>query len=490
MVLFRGKFVILPELRYRWTYLGETNMKSHDKIPEKKSTDISRRDFIGGAAAVTAFTIVPRYVLGAPRNIQPSEKVNIACIGVGDQGSRDMKSFLDKADVQIVAVCDVDAGNRDRARQTVEQKYGNKSCAAYSDFRTMLEKQKDFDAVLVVTPDHSHAIVSMTAMKAGKHVYCQKPLTHTVFEARKLAEAAREYKVATQLGTANQASEGSRLLREWLWDGAIGPVREVHNWSNRPIWPQDIDRPADTPPVPPALDWDLWLGPAPYRPYHPIYLPLVWRGWWDFGTGALGDMGCYSFDTIFRALKLEHPVGVEAGCSAYSPKMWAPLEINKETYPRASMIRYEFPARGDMPAVKLIWYDGGLMPPEPEEMQGQKMPIEGLLFVGDKGKILSDFSGGSPMLIPDSKMRSYKQPPKTIPRSIGHHEEWLRACRGGEPAGANFEFSAVVTQALLLGNVAIRAHRKLYWDGPNMKVTNIPEANKLLHCSYRDGWQL
>jgi len=450
----------------------------------------SRRDFMGGATAVAAFTIVPRHVLGGPGRPAPSKKINIACIGVGDQGTRDMKSFLAKPDVQIVAVCDVDTNNRNRARDIVNERYGNQDCAAYNNFHEMLEKRKDIEAVLVVTPDHTHAVVSITVMKMGKHVYCQKPLTHTVYEAHKMAETARKYRVATQLGTVNQESEDSRLLREWIWDGAIGPVREVHNWSNRPIWPQGIARPKETPPVPSTLDWDLWLGPAPHRPYHPAYLPLVWRGWWDFGTGALGDMGCYSFDTIFRVLKLGHPASVEASGSAYSPRMWARLEVNKETYPRASVIRWDFPARRNMPPVKVFWYDGGMLPPKPDEMQGREAAIEGLLFVGDKGKILCGFSGGNPKLIPESKMSAYKPPPETLPRSIGHHNEWLRACKGGEPAGANFEFSALVTKALLLGNAALRTRRKLYWDGPNLKVTNVPEANQYIHCRYRRGWTL
>jgi len=401
-----------------------------------------------------------------------------------------MKTFLGKAGVRIVAVCDVDTNNRNRARDIVNEKYGNSDCAAYNNFREMLGKRKDIEAVLVVTPDHTHAAVSITAMKMRKHVYCQKPLTHTVFEAHKMAEAARKYKVATQLGTVNQASEGSRLLREWIWDGAIGPVREVHNWSNRPIWPQGIDRPKEEPPVPPTLDWDLWLGPAPYRPYHPAYLPLVWRGWWDFGTGALGDMGCYSFDTIFRVLKLGHPTSVEASGSAFAPRMWDKLQVNSETYPRASVIRWQFPARTDMSPVTVTWYDGGMLPPKPDELDGQDLSIEGLLFVGDKGKILCGFSGSNPRLIPDSRARAYKPPPKTLPRSIGHHDEWLRACRGGEPGGANFEYSGLITKALLLGNVALRTRRKLYWDGPNLKVTNVPEANEYIHCRYRQGWTL
>ncbi len=452
--------------------------------------ELSRRDFIGGTAAAAAFTIVPGSVLAGARRVPPSEKINLGCIGVGDQGTRDMKSFLAKDSVRILAVCDVDANHRKMAKGIVDEKYNNRDCRAYNDYREMLEKHKDIDAVLVVTPDHTHAAISIAAMKAGKHVYCQKPLTHTVLEARKMAENARKYKVATQLGTVNQASEDSRLLCEWIWAGAIGAVREVHNWSNRPIWPQGIDRPTETPPVPATLDWDRWLGPAPHRPYHPAYLPLVWRGWLDFGTGALGDMGCYSFDTIFRVMKLAHPTSVEASGSAFTPKMWNQLHINTETYPRASVIRWQFPARADMPPVTVTWYDGGMYPPEPDELEGRQLHREGLLFVGDKGKILCGFSGGSPRLIPESKMQAFKQPPKTLPRSIGHHDEWLRACRGGKPAGAKFLFSGLVTQALLLGNVALRTRRKLYWDGPNFKVTNIPEANKYLHCEYRRPWTL
>ncbi|MHC4460211.1 MAG: Gfo/Idh/MocA family protein [Planctomycetota bacterium] len=465
-------------------------MKDQKKTTKQQNRKFSRRDFMGGAAATAALTIVPRHVLGGRGRPAPSEKINVACIGVGDQGTRDMKSFLAKPDVRIVAVCDVDTNNRNRARDIVNEKYGNQDCAAYNNFQEMLEKRKDIVAVLVVTPDHTHAVVSITAMKMGKHVYCQKPLTHTVFEAHKMAEIAGKYKVATQLGTANQATEDSRLLREWIWDGAIGPVREVHNWSNRPIWPQGIDRPKETPPVPFTLDWDLWLGPAPHRPYHPAYLPLVWRGWWDFGTGALGDMGCYSFDTIFRVLKLGHPTSVEGSGSAYAPRMWDQLQVNSETYPRASVIRWQFPARPNMPLVTVIWYDGGMLPPKPDEMHDQDLSREGLLFVGDKGKILCGFSGSNPGLIPESKMKAYKPPPKTLPRSIGHHNEWLRACKDGEPAGANFEFSGLVTKALLLGNVALRTRKKLFWDGPNMKVTNMPEANQYIHCPYRQGWTL
>ena len=459
---------------------------------EENGGRISRRAFVGGAAATAAaFTVVPRRVLSRSPSTPPSEKITMAAVGVGDQGKRDLGRFLARADVRFLAVCDVDANNRNAARDTVNREYNTRDCAAYNDFRELLAAEKDLDAVLAVVPDHSHAVVSMAALKAGKHVYCQKPFTHSVYEAHKLAEAARETKLATQLGTANQAGEGRRLVQEWIEDGAIGDVREVHIWSNRPFWPQGIDRPADTPPVPPTLDWDLWLGPAPYRSYHPAYLPLVFRGWWDFGTGALGDMGCYALDTVFRVLKLKHPTSVEASGSCFARKMWDRLEMNRETFPRASLVRWEFPAREKMPPVIVVWYDGGLKPPRPRELEAdQPLGDEGMYFAGEKGTMMTGFSGNEPRLIPDARMKAYRKPSERIPRSVGHHTEWILACKGGEPAGANFEFSALVTKALLLGNVALRAGKKLDWDGPNIRVTNVPDANRYLHREYRSGWTL
>jgi len=460
----------------------------------------SRRDFLKYVGGVAAFNIVPRYALGGDGNIPPSEKLNIACIGVGDQGTRVMTGYLKRPQVQVVAVCDVnEAGSnyprgatlgREPARQEVDKYYGEnrpsgtyRGCAAYKDFRELLANGKDIDAVLVATPDHWHAAISLEAMKAGKHVHCQKPMTHSVYEARRLAEAAKKYKVATQVFTAIQASESTRLLSEWILAGAIGPVREVHNWSNRPIWPQGIERPTDTPPVPAGFDWDLWIGPAPYRPYNPAYHPFNWRGWQDFGTGALGDMGCYSFDTIFRVLELKAPGTVKASSSG----------INSETYPRASVVTYGFPARGDMPAVTLTWYDGGRKPPRPIELEAGKDMGDGnggILFVGDNGKILCDFQGSNPRIIPDAKMQAFKQPPQTLPRSIGHDEEWIEACKGGKPGGANFEIAGPITEALLLGNVALRFKEPLEWDSSSLKVLNIPEANKFIQRDYRQGWTL
>ena len=446
---------------------------------EKK--ELSRRDFLGTAAAVAAFTVVPRHVLGGSGHNPPSEKLNIAGIGVGGRGA----SVLAGVESQnIVALCDVDWS---RAAATFKR---YPSAKQYLDFRRMLDnEEKNIDAVTVATPDHVHTVASMAAIKRGKHVYCEKPLTHSVYEARKLAEAAREHKVATQMGNQGQASEETRLMCEYIWDGAIGPVREVHVWTDRPLrglndvyWPQGVGRPEDTPAVPEQLDWDLWLGPAPYRPYHPAYVPFKWRGWWDFGTGALGDIGCHSIDPVFRALKLGHPTSVQATSTL----------VNTETYPVASMVHYQFPARSDMPPVKLTWYDGGLRPPRPDELdQGEQMGTGGTLFVGDKGKMLGH------RLIPQSRAREYGKPPQVLPRSPGHFVEWIEACKGGKPAGSNFDHAGPLAEAVLLGNVALRpelretlTRTELLWDGPGMKITNVPEANEFLHREYREGWTL
>ena len=430
-------------------------------------------------AAATLFSIVPRHIIGRGF-VPPSEKINIAGIGIGGQGRHDVSQFKND---NIVALCDVDDRHAAKTFQS------HPKAKRYRDFRVMLEKQKEIDAVIVATPDHMHAIVSMTAIKMGKHVYCEKPLTHTVYEARKLAEAAREHKVATQMGNQGQASERTRQLSEMIWDGAIGPVREVHVWTDRPLrglfevyWPQGVNRPKETPPSPATLDFDLWLGPAPVRPYHPAYLPFRWRGWWDFGTGALGDIGCHAMDPIFRALKLGHPTSVDASSTL----------VNEETYPAASTVRYQFPARGEMPPVQLTWYDGGLRPARPLELdEGSRMDTGGTLFIGDKGKMLNG------VLIPRTKRMAYRQPPKTLPRSVGHYEEWAVACKGGKPAGSNFDFAGHLTEVVLLGNIALRKDLKeavskkgLKWDGPNLKITNLPEANEYIHKSYREGWEL
>jgi len=465
-------------------------MKDRKRTNKQHDTKISRRSFLGGAAAVAAFTIVPRHVLGGPGYTSPSEKLNIAGIGVGGMGKNNIANLSSE---NIVALCDVD----EEYAAPVFNCYPK--AKKYRDFRKMLEKQKDVDAVVIATPDHTHAVIAMAAMQMGKHVYVQKPLTYSVYEARVLTEAARKYKVATQMGNQGHSGEGIRLICEWIWDGAIGPVREVHAWTNRPIWPQGIDRPKDTPPVPDTLAWDLWLGPAPVRPYHPAYLPLFWRGWWDFGTGALGDMACHILDPVFWALKLKYPISVEASIASTRRKTesgWTKLVVNTETYPNASIVRYKFPARGDMPPVKLTWYDGGLLPPRPEELEpGRQMGDSGVIFVGGKGKLMCGTYGDGPRLVPETKMKEYKRPEKTLPRIDGgvegHEKDWARACKGGKPASSNFDYSGPLTETVVMGNLAIHyPGRKLEWDGQNMKVTNFPEANEYVRRRYRDGWTL
>jgi predicted dehydrogenase len=445
---------------------------------------ISRRAFLTSGTAVSSFLFLPGSVVLAAGETSPNNKLNIAGVGIGGQGGNDIAEVSAE---NIVALCDVDWKY---AAHTFAK---HPKAKKYKDFREMLEKEKGIDAVVVGTPDHNHAIVSITALKAGKHVYCEKPLTRTVFEARAVARAAREAKVATQMGNQGMAFEGNRLINEWIWDGAIGPVREVHVWSDRPThrgklplwWAQGIERPADTPPVPETLDWDLWLGPAPYRPYHPAYVPFRWRGWWDFGSGGLGDMGIHNLAPVFSALKLGAPTSVQGSSTPVFP----------ETVPLAAMVHYEFPARGDMPSVQLHWYDGGLLPERPRELEENKPldPEDGIIFVGDKGKMLvTGWGGEHPRLIPESRDREYKRPPRSLPRAPeGHYREWVEACKHGTPTRSNFDFAGPLTEAVLLGSVCIHnGGEKLTWDSENLKFTNDPDANKLLHYEYRKGWSL
>ena len=448
---------------------------------------MNRREFLGStvAASTAAFTIVPRHVLGGSSYTPPSDKLNIAGIGIGGKG-KDNLEVCAKAGENIVALCDVD---EDYAGDVFKQYPDAK---VYKDFRVMLEKQKDIDAVIVATPDHSHAVIAMTAMQLGKHVYLQKPLTRTVYEARKLTEAAGKYKVATQMGNQGHSQDSVRMLTEWIWDAAIGKIHEVHAWTDRPWWQQGIYRPYEKPDVPESLDWDLWLGPAPYRPYHPQYLPWVWRGWWDYGSGALGDMGCHTLDAVFTSLKLKYPTSIEA-CS---PKIYARRSVVKETLketaPVSSIVRYQFPARENMPSLKLVWYDGGLMPPRPEELEPErKLGDNGLIFIGDKGTILSDIYGEGARIIPETKMKAYKLPPKILPRIEGSHEEnWIQACKGGEPACSKFEYSGPFTESVLLGNLAIQVEQQLEWNAEKMQVTNVDEANQYINPPYREGWSI
>jgi len=435
---------------------------------EKKK--ISRREFLGGTAAAAAFTIVPRYVLGGPGRTAPSEKLNIACIGVSGMGASDVGQVSTE---NIVALCDVDLQH---AAGTFERFAAAKK---YRDFREMLEKEnKNIDAVTVSTPDNTHAVAAMMAIKMGKHVYCQKPLAHDMYEVRKLTEAAREHKVMTQMGIQLHAENCVKYVVEFIKSGVIGKVRRVDLWSGKD-WGGGT-RPKETPPVPQTLDWDLWLGPAPYRPYHPTYLPGEWRRWWDFGTGTLGDMGCHIIDPAWWTLDLTYPTSVEA----------EPGPFNEETYPQKTVVRCEFPARGDLPPVTLTWYDGANQPPRPQELEKERnLPDQGGLYYGEKGTILAPH-GGNPRLIPESKMKGFKLPEPSLPREVNHYQDWIRACKGGPKPLANFDYSGPLTETILLGNVAARAGQKLAWDGPNFKVTNLPEADKYLRRQYRQGWTL
>ena len=437
---------------------------------------LNRRQFLAGTAAAAAFTIVPRHVLGGPAGNAPSNKLNIASVGVGGMGSGDIRNVPSE---NVVAICDVERRHVDNALKQFP------NATPHSDFRKMLETQKGIDAVMVATPDHNHAVVSITAMKMGKHVFCQKPLAHSVYECRKMADVAREMKVATQMGNQGQATEEARLISELIWAGALGTVREVHAWSNRypPISPRGIPRPKDTPPVPPTMDWNLWLGPSPERPYHPCYAPFAWRGWWDFGTGVLGDIGCHQLSAVFKALKLGHPTSVEACSSNHQ----CPPEVTNETAPIASITRYTFPAAGDRAAVTILWYDGGMMPPRPEELEAdRKFGVDdGLMIVGDKGKMLGH------RLIPETRAKEVGKPPQVLERSPGHYKEWIDACKGGKPAGSNFvDHAGHLATVVLLGNIAIRTKEKLLWDGPNLRVTNCEAANAFINPPYRQGWSL
>jgi predicted dehydrogenase len=444
------------------------------KMTKDKNKTISRRQFMGGAAAAAmAFTIVPSHVLAQP----PSNKLNIAGVGIGGMGGSNVRACRDE---NIVALCDVD------------EKYAGKVFQSYPkakvwfDFREMLDKQKDIEAVIVATPDHLHAVVSMEAMKRGKHVYCQKPLTRLVAEARALTEAARKYKVVTQMGNQGHSGGGVRDICEWIWDGAIGEIREVHAWTNRPVWPQGIDRPKETPPVPETMHWDLWIGPAPTRPYNPCYAPFAWRGWWDFGGGALADMACHVLDPVFWALKLKYPLSVQASCTS----------VNDETFPLASIVHYEFPAREGMPPVKVHWYDGGLKPEKPEALGNMQIgqAASNVLFMGSKGVLRCGEYGDDPHLFPLSLMREYKRPPKTLERvNTSHEGNWIDACKTGGKATSNFDYSGPLTEMVTMGNLAIRPEnvgKKLEWDGENMRVTNEEKANDYVHPHYREGWSL
>jgi predicted dehydrogenase len=452
-----------------------------DNSKKPGRTGMSRRGFIGlSATAAAGFSIVPRTVLGGPGFTPPSDMVNVAGIGIGGMGKNNVSNCKDIAN--IYALCDVD---HDYAAPVFKE---YPKAKIYQDFRKLLENEQELDAVIIATPDHTHAVIAAMAMKAGKHVYCQKPLTYSIYEARRLAEIAKETGVVTQMGNQGHASEDGRLICEWIAAGAIGNVTEVHCWTNRPVWPQgNINRPKEIPSVPATLDWNLWLGPAPFKPYHPDVCHFVWRGWRDYGTGALGDMGAHIIDHPYWALNLSAPKSVEASSTEYSD----------DAYPEASYITYEFAARGNVPPLKLYWSDGGITPSRPDVLEdGRRMGTggSGVIYYGDKGAMMHGTYGRGPRLIPEAAMRDFKRPEPTIPRSPGIEAEWIEAIKDrSKKTTTHFGYSGPLTETMLLGNVAVfmqDANTRLYWDSKNMKVTNNEEANKYVGYDYRTGWSL
>ncbi len=461
-----------------------------------RSGGVSRRDLLAGAAGMALATLVPRHVLGGAGQTAPSDKVTLAGVGVGGVGYSQLQ-HCEGAGFQLAVLCDCDDVYAKKAFDRWPQ------ARRYRDYREMFQAEGDkIDAVYCGTPDHTHAVIVREALRHKKHVQCVKPLTRTIDESRVLMDAARQAGVATQVTAAPSTSLGAKALCDMIWKGAIGEIREVCCWSNRPIWPQGMARPEGEDPVPESLDWDLWLGPAPERPfkeawpedhlalkqgglkhYKGVYHPFNFRGWFDFGTGALGDMGCHHFNTMFRALKLGHPTSVEASSTRLLP----------ETHPLAARVTWEFPAREGLPPVTLTWYDGGLKPPRPAELEpGRRLPDQGNLYIGSKGKILGGTSDGR--IIPEERMQQYMA--ASTATSSGSYRrniipsEWLAACRGGPPANCNFDVAGLLTEIVLLGNIAIRTRKKLDWDAEQMRFTNDEQANQYIREEYRSGWSL
>jgi predicted dehydrogenase len=439
---------------------------------------VSRRDFVGSSAAAAAFTIVPRHVLGGAGYVAPSDKLNIACIGVGGMGKSDVDGVSGE---NVYALCDVD-------QKAAEESYRKHPKAKrYTDYREMLSREAgNIDAVTVSTPDHSHAAAAMLALKANKHTYCQKPLARTLHEVRALATQARKTKVSTQMGNQGHTFDGTKQLREYVEAGAIGTVREIHYWTNRPIWPQGIDRPTELHTPAPTLDWNLWLGPAADRPYHPAYAPFRWRGWWEFGTGALGDMACHGMDAAFWILDLGYPDRIIPESTA----------LYTESAPKASRVEYHFAAKGSRSAVRVYWRDGDFRPPRPlalpAESQWPIADIGGQLWVGDDGMIVAGMYGENPKLLDpvrDAELKA-NPPAEKYPRSKGVYQEWIEACKGGAPAQSTFDGHAgALTEMVLLGCLAVRSGKTLEMNSAGA-ITNVKLPQEWTTPVYRKGWEL
>ena len=454
-----------------------------------------RRTALAAGLVTCSFPYVGR-VLGA------NDRINVACIGVGGKGDSD-SSDAASCGGNIVAICDADTNQTEAKAKEFAEKHPQFKFKKYQDYRKMLDEMgKDIDAVTVSTPDHHHGVASLRAMKMGKHCFCQKPLVQTVYEARQMREVAKKKKLATQMGNQGSSENGLRRAVEVIQAGVIGKPLEIHVWTNRPIWPQGLDRPAGQDPVPPTLDWDVWLGPAPVRPFKKgVYHPFAWRGWYDFGTGALGDMACHTVNMPFRACNLGFPNVVE--CEASS-------QLYPETFPKTSRIRFEFPKRGDLPPLKFWWYDGSPSDKTTLRPQGDtikeiiatydKLPGSGALVIGEKGKLFSpdDYGAnffvaleGKSEFVKGDQDAACKAVPQTIPRSPGHMQEWFRMMKDGTPAYSNFDIAAYLTEIILLGAVALRVGvgQRMEWNGPKMKSTNLRTAAQFVRRHNRKGWE-
>ncbi|HPM82728.1 MAG TPA: Gfo/Idh/MocA family oxidoreductase [Candidatus Anammoximicrobium sp.] len=501
------------------------------------ASEITRRTFVSSAVASGAFSfsIVPRHVLAGSGQVAPSDKITLAHIGMGTQGFREIGGLLADPEIQIVAVCDPNTdssdyvewgkgglrnqirgylgnpswrendngcpGGREVGREVVDTYYAKQrgadkfqACAAYADFRELLEKEKDLDAVKIMTPDHLHATIAIAAMKKGKHVMTHKPVANRLYEGRLAVETARQTKLATHL-LAYGSAPGNGLIAERIKQGVIGPLREIHNWTNRPVWPQYTEIPKDKPPVPKGLDWDLWLGPAVDRPFHPCYTHTVFRGWYDFGGGSMADMGIYSLWPVFTALDLGVPVSAEAWkthtCTIEDGV--SRTVTNDFAYPIGCAIRLKFAARGTAPPVELFWYDGGMKPRLPGEVETHNVEMgrEGILFVGQQGAIMAGFHGQDPQLFAQGKREPLWKDGQPAPAERGkRHGSWKEAVRGGDPSPGDFLNAASITDAVNLGTVALRAGRKVEFDSEKMRITNVADANKYLRREYRQGWEL
>lgn len=459
---------------------------------------MDRRSLLKAAAVGSLFHIVPRSVLGGNKDVPPSEKLNIALVGCGGRGRQVIRGMLAEPDVRVVAVADPaesfslqdfyykDVGGRGPTRELIERHYQPREagfqCAAYEDFEEMLVEQPDLDAVVCGTPDHLHAYVTTKCLQAGKHVYCEKPLTHNIWEARSVAELARKSGLATQMGNQGHSTDGMRQTCEWLWAGAIGTVREVKAWVSGHRWNPTLTGLPPAAAVPAGLNWDLWQGPRAERDFSAAYFPVAWRDFWAYGNSNIGDFGCHDLDAACWALGLTEPTTIE-----FSPAG----PCNGDIGPHGCVGYYEFPATAERPAVKVSWFDGGLMPPRPAEWPaGEAMPGRGVLFFGDEGVLFCGGAGGQPRLLPVSQFEKWTPPEASIPRVASHARNWLDACQGGAPAASHFEYGAKLTELALLGALSLRTGGRIEWDAAALQAIGNPSAASMIREPYREAWSL